>query len=198
MRSKKYNGGDQSGAALVEMAIALPLLILLIFSMVEFGLLFKEKLTIAAAATSAARTGATMGKRPDADFKILQALEAGLYGQVDTSVLISVDIFRAVPETGVKTSNFNSYVFDPSDPSCKWNPCPDPTVGKFEGWGLPSTWPPDDRLVSLLPGGGGLDVLGIEIVYHHTSVTNMIPGIDRDLTEFARVRLEPNVFGTGP
>lgn len=197
MRLSKHKRWRERGAALVEMAIVLPLLLVLVFGIVEYGLLFKEKLTIAAAATSAARTGATMGKRADADFKILQALEAGFYGQVDPSVLISVDIFRAVPETGVKTSDFNTYTFDPSDPSCKWDPCPDPTPGKFEGWGQPSTWPPADRQVTLSPGGGGLDVLGIEIVYHHSSVTNMIPGIERDLTELARVRLEPDVFGTG-
>jgi hypothetical protein len=49
-----------------------------------------------------------------------------------------------------------------------------------------------------LPSGGGLDVLGIEIIYHHSAVTNMIPGIERNLTELARIRLEPDVFGSDP
>lgn len=187
--------GDR-GAAMVEMAIILPLLVVLIFGIVEYGLLFKEKLTIASAATSSARTGATMGTRAEADFAILQALEAGLYDQVDTSVLISVDIFKAEPATGAKTTFVNTYTFDPSDPSCKWNPCPDPT--NFTGYGVPGNWPPADRITTLLPGGGGLDVLGIEIAYHHTAITSMIPGVERDLTELARVRLEPDVFGTGP
>jgi Flp pilus assembly protein TadG len=61
----------ERGAALVEMAMVLPLLVLLVFGIVEYGLLFKEKLTIAAAATSSARTGATMGARAEADFAIL-------------------------------------------------------------------------------------------------------------------------------
>lgn len=46
------------------MAIVLPLLF---FGIVEYGKLFREKLTIASAATSAARTGATMGTRAEAD-----------------------------------------------------------------------------------------------------------------------------------
>jgi hypothetical protein len=186
----------ERGAAMVEMAIVLPLLVLLVFGIVEYGLLFKEKLTIAAAATSSARTGATMGTRPEADFAILQALEAGLYDQVDTSILISVDIFKAEPTTGAKTTFINTYTYDPMDPSCKWSPCPDPT--NFTGYGSPGNWPPGARITTLLPSGGGLDVLGIEIIYHHSAVTDLIPGIERDLTEVARVRLEPDVFGTGP
>jgi len=46
------------------------------------------------------------------------------------------------------------------------------------------------------PAGGGLDVLGVEITYHHTAVSGLIPGVDRDLTERALVRLEPSTFGT--
>lgn len=188
----------ERGAALVEMAIVLPLLVLLVFGIIEYGLLFKEKLTIAAAATSSARTGATMGTRAEADFAILQALEAGLYDQVDTGVLISVDIFKAVPTTGVKTTFVNTYTYEPSNPACKWDPCPDPAPGNFEGYGVPGNWPPADRVTTLLPGGGGLDVLGIEVIYHHSAVTNLIPGVERDFAELARVRLEPDVFGTAP
>jgi hypothetical protein len=198
MKTQKQRLFGERGAAMVEMAIVLPLLVVLVFGIVEYGMLFKEKLTIAAAATSSARTGATMGTRAEADFAILQALEAGLYDQVDTSVLISVHIFKAVPETGVKTSFTNTYTFDDSDPSCKWDPCPDPTPGNFEGYGTPGNWPPADRITTLSPGGGGLDVLGIEIQYHHSAVTQLIPGIERDLSELARVRLEPDVFGSGP
>jgi hypothetical protein len=188
----------EGGAALVEMAIILPLLVLLVFGIIEYGLVFKEKLTIAAAAASSARTGATMGTRAEADFAILQALEAGLFDQVDTGVLISVDIFKATPSTGAKTTFMNTYTYEPSNPACKWDPCPDPTPGNFEGYGVPGNWPPADRITTLLPGGGGLDVLGIEIVYHHSAVTQLIPGIERDFTELARVRLEPDVFGTAP
>ena len=187
----------ERGAAIVEMAIVLPLLMVLVFGIVEYGLLFREKLTVAAAANSAARTGATMGTRAEADIAILRALEAGLFDQVDASVLIRVDIFLADPITGAKTLTLNRYAYDATD-SCKWVPCPDPDPGPAV-YGSPSTWgDPANRDTTLDPGGGGLDVLGVEIVYHHTSITNLIPGIDRDLTEMARVRLEPDVFGTGP
>jgi len=77
--------GRERGAVMVEMALVLPLLLLPIVGSFEFGLLFHERLNIA---SSAARTGATMGDRDEADYAILQALEAGLYEQVDTSVII--------------------------------------------------------------------------------------------------------------
>ncbi|MCB1247385.1 MAG: hypothetical protein KDB69_08970, partial [Acidimicrobiia bacterium] len=76
---------------------------------------------------------------------------------------------------------------------CRWTPCPDPADGSF-AYGGP--WIPSSRDTTLDPTGGGLDVLGIEVRYHHTAVTNLIPGVDRDLTERALIRLEPDVFGT--
>lgn len=189
----------EKGAALVEMAIVLPLLLILVFGIVEYGMLFRERLTIAAATSSAARTGATMGKRDAADFRMLQALEAGLYDQVDSDVLISVDIFRADPNTGAKISDdVNTYAFDPINfPSCHWNPCPDPTSGSYYGF-AGAGWIPSDRVTTLDAVGGGLDVLGIEVTYHHSDITGFIPGVDRDLVERALIRLEPDVFELAP
>ena len=185
----------EEGAALVEMAFVLPVLFLLIFGAVEFGMVFKERLTIASAASSAGRTGATMGTREEADIRILEALEAGLYDQVESSVIVTVEVFRAHPVTGVKTSDVNSYDYKPADPVCRWTPCPDPSVG---GWGYGGTWTPDTRDTSLDPGGGGLDVLGVEVTYHHTPITNLLTYLDRDFSERALVRLEPDTFGSGP
>lgn len=193
--SKNYRRDDERGAALVEMAFVLPVLFLLIFGAVEYGLMFKERLTIASAASSAGRTGATMGTREEADIRILEALEAGLYDQVDEAVLIEVKIFRA-DNNGGMTSDVNTYQYDPIVlPGCKWNPCPDPGVS---GWGFGGTWTPDLRDTELNPGGGGLDVLGVEITYHHNAVTNLFSTLDRNFAERALVRLEPDVFGTSP
>ncbi len=182
----------EDGATLVEMAFVLPVLILLIFGAVEFGLAFKERLTIASAANSAGRTGATMGDEDDADIRILEAIEVGLYDQVDIGVIVSVEIFKADPVTGINVGPSNFYLFDGTDPTCKWIPCPDPDHPTFAYGG---TWTPDTRDTELNPGGGGLDVLGVEITYHHSPVTNIIPYLERDFVERALVRLEPDIFG---
>lgn len=203
MRNKKTTAAPEGkhqrerGAVLVEMAFMLPVLVLLIFGSLEFGLIFKERLTIASAASSAARTGATMGTRAAADFRILEALEAGLYGQVDAGVLISVDIFKADPVTGAKDLGaYNRYVYVGGS-GCKWTPCPDPD--NFVAYGAPSLWgDPSNRDTSLDSGGAGLDVLGLEITYQHTAVTNILPALNRNFTERALVRLEPDVFTATP
>ena len=182
----------EDGATLVEMAFVLPVLILLIFGSVEFGLAFKERLTVASAANSAGRTGATMGDRAEADIRILEALEVGLYDQVDIGVIISVEIFKADPVTGVQVGPTNTYLFDGMDPTCKWIPCPDPAHPTFAYGGA---WTPDTRDTTLDPSGGGLDVLGVKVTYHHSPVTNMFSYLERDFVERALVRLEPDVFG---
>ena len=196
MRSILRRRSDERGAAMVELAFILPLFVLLIFGLIEFGLMFRERLTIASATSSAARTGATLGTEESADWRILQALEAGLYDQVDTSVLISVEIFKANPTTGAKAGPVDRYVYNPSL-GCKWDPCPDPASPPIVN-GNPATYPPSSRDTTLDPSGGGLDVLGIEVRYQHTTATNLIPFLNRTLSERALVRLEPDVFGTSP
>lgn len=189
------NVKNEDGASLVEMAFVLPLLILIIFGALEFGLAFKERLTIASAANSAGRTGATMGNRADADIRVLEAIEVGLYEQVDPTIIVRVRIFKADPNTGDNSGAYDEYAYDGSDPVCKWTPCPDPDVPGYSYGG--AGWPPADRDTTLDPGGGGLDVLGVEITYHHSPITNIIPMLETDYVERALVRLEPDVFGTG-
>lgn len=109
---------------------------------------------------------------------------------------MQVDIFKADPDTGAKTAAYDRYEYDGSDPLCKWNPCPDPDVPGFDYGG--DGWPPADRDTTLEPSGGGLDVLGVEVTYHHTPVTRILPFLDRDFVERALVRLEPDVFGDSP
>ncbi|MCP3999167.1 MAG: pilus assembly protein [bacterium] len=186
--------GNEEGATLVEMAFVLPVLVLLIFGSLEFGLAFKERLTIASAASSSARTGATMGKHADADIRILEAIEVGLYDQVDVGIIVSVEIFNADEVSGQNIGPSTIYLFNAGDPTCKWIPCPDPSHPSYS---VP-TWDPDSRDTTLEPGGGGLTVLGVEVIYHHTPVTNILTYLDRDFTERALVRLEPDVFGSGP
>lgn len=189
LERKLRRDGHERGAVMVEMAIVLPVLLVLVVGILEFGLLFHERLSVASAASSAARTGATMGIRDEADFAILQALEAGLYEQVDPAVIIRVDIFKADPISGAKTGSYDRYFYQPLATGCKWSPCPD-----LDEDGPLGTWVPSVRDTTLDESGGGLDVLGVEIIYHHSAISGMIPGIERDLTERALVRLEPGVI----
>ena len=85
----------ERGAVLVEMAIVVPILILLVFGMLEFGLAFKDKLTMAHAVNQATRNATVLGTDQRADFEILSAFEAGMVGAVSIDTVTHVDIFKA-------------------------------------------------------------------------------------------------------
>ena len=63
---KATNGKDsQDGAAAVEFAIVFPILIVLLFGMIEFGVMFYDKAVITNASREGARAGTTGVANPD-------------------------------------------------------------------------------------------------------------------------------------
>ena len=74
----------ERGAVAVEMAIVVPVLVLLAFGMLEFGLALKTKLTISQAVNQATRHATVLGTDDFADVEILDALTAGLSGELQT------------------------------------------------------------------------------------------------------------------
>ena len=72
IQNKKFYLKEQKGATLVEFAIIIPLLITLIFGIIEFGLLLYDKGIITHAAREGARVGVVfnVGTDPGADNRI--------------------------------------------------------------------------------------------------------------------------------
>lgn len=189
-----HRSHKERGAALVEFALITPLLFLLIFGMIEFGLAFRDRLTVSSAVSSAARIGSVLGTDGESDYATLQAVTAGLNGQLDPTNISEVYIYRSDTSGSFIAGDSNRYQYDPSDPACPWIPCPLPGAG-FEGYGAPSNWVPADRS-TVLPDP---DILGVRVVYQHDWITTIMPfmGTPATWTEDARVRLEPDLFG-GP
>ena len=186
--------GD-GGAALVEFALVATLLFTLLFGILEFGLMFRDRLTIANATQSAARVGASMGSAPEADITILRSLEQSLSTLPNSGVGIVryVDIFRAradgTPAGVCPGASCSRYVYVPGfSPTCDWSPCPeDPLVVRWTGR--------DDALPDL-------DVLGLQLGYAHNWVSGFLPMNDVTCAspgvncwiESALMRIEPQVF----
>jgi Flp pilus assembly protein TadG len=63
MLANIHTGRQNRGAALVEMVIVLPLLLLVVFGMIDFGLLIKDRVALNQAAREGARA-ASIGKTP--------------------------------------------------------------------------------------------------------------------------------------
>ncbi|MGD9798357.1 MAG: TadE/TadG family type IV pilus assembly protein, partial [Acidimicrobiia bacterium] len=60
MRSIRNRTRDEDGAAAVEFALILPVLVLLVFGIIEFGMAFKSSLTVTSATRSGARTASAL------------------------------------------------------------------------------------------------------------------------------------------
>ena len=73
---KRLRRRDQRGAAMVEFAIALPILVVLLAIVFDAGLGFNSARTSSSAARSAARVGALAGDDRLADFRVLDALRS--------------------------------------------------------------------------------------------------------------------------
>jgi len=186
---------DDRGSSLVEFAMVATLLFTLMFGIIEFGFVFRDRLTIANATQSAARVGAAMGSDPQADISILRSLEQSL-GTLPNSgigIVRYVDVFKAkadgTPDGGCPGANCTRYIYFPGfTATCDWSPCPEnPLIVNWQGR--------DDALPDL-------DVLGLNLGFAHNWLTDFLPLGDVTCvtpgvncwTERALMRIEPQVF----
>ena len=183
-----FRRGDR-GAVAVEMAIVVPVLVLLAFGMLEFGLAFTNKLAMSHAVNQATRHATVLGTDDYADIEILDALDAGLSGNV--GAIKHVLIFKANPSG-------TPLVWDRYTPidgtACGWDPCPDPGLGP-PIYGSPSDYEPCSRDIKI--GDGKVDTIGVQVAYTHTWITGVLGLPPQTWRETARARLEPDIFGTG-
>jgi len=165
---------------MVEFAIVAPLLLLLVMGMVEFGLAFKDRLTIASASREGARVGSSAGTDPSADYYVLLAVESALSGAIAKSDITEV----VVRKVGGGLSDSTTYQPDAS-PTCGWNPCP-----KFgDPYYTTPNWDPASRSVAI----SSLDKLEVVVRLNHTWVTGFVPGLTGTavFSEQTTMRLEP-------
>ena len=69
---------DQRGAAMVEFALILPLVLVLTFGLIDFGFAFADAAGIKSAGRSGARIGSALSKQPGQLQSIVAAVNAGL------------------------------------------------------------------------------------------------------------------------
>jgi hypothetical protein len=197
---------SERGTAIVEMAIVLPLLVLLVFGILEFGLVFRDRLAIANGTQSAGRVAAVLGNRVGSDMAVLEAIEQAL-GVTDStgSAVRHVQIWKsngsgqpisACRIPGAGGSSCNWYTFDSDDLSCKWDPCPDPTQDPISYGG---GYVPENRNVTY----GTSDVIGVTVLFSHHWITGVMPLGDITCSpigancwaDTAIFRIEPQTYG---
>jgi hypothetical protein len=80
-----------TGQALVEFAFVLPILLLLMVAIVDFGIIFYTQMTVTNAAWEGARAGATIVNSAQGDQEITGAVQAAAYGLDRTRLMIDID-----------------------------------------------------------------------------------------------------------
>lgn len=173
---------SDSGAAVVEMAIVSIVLFTLLFGIIEFGIAFSKRLTVANATESAARVGTGVAGTTDkADIIILNTLEGAINSGVAEDIIHEVWIYEANANgepVSLGTAT-NKYVYDTTNPNCTWSPCPDP-----DEMGAIPTWLPGDRRTSL-SNPQGLSVVGVRVFFKHTWITSFLGYDDLDCNDGA-------------
>ncbi|MEM7341428.1 MAG: TadE family protein [Actinomycetota bacterium] len=195
-RSSTPGGGtNERGAALIEAAFATPVFLLFVFGMLEFGLLYRDVLTINNATSQGARAASVGGQRPEADFLVLRSVEHGLAAmdidQIDVVVVFEAagpdDTVPAACLTSSQTNICNRY--EPPDFALEVEDSAGNDLGNFRcsTSAVDRFWCPNERETSI---SAGVEYVGVYLQGEHEFVTGLFGG-SRTLTETRILRLEP-------
>jgi hypothetical protein len=182
----------ERGATLVEFAIVLPVFLLILFAILEFGLGFNTQLTAYNTSRSAARVASAMGNEPEADFSVVRAAVK------DGDVAIVADlrrivVFRATssesdvpPQCTTSQVGFDDVcnVYLPADFA---DPIDEYGCGGSE---LDQFWCPSNRKVALSGSQGPPDYIGVWVEFRHDMLTGLFGG-QRTITDQTVMRIEP-------
>jgi hypothetical protein len=191
MRAQLTGRRRDRGAALLEMAIVMPVLFALLMAVAEFGMGWRDRLTVQSAVRSALRAASSMGDDPAADYQLLQSFRGAL-GSIPTANVERLVVYRSVAgdgavhppcRTGGSSNNWcNVYTgADLLAPATSFG-C---SASSRDRW-----WCPRDRSVDPTSAHGP-DYLGIEVVVRRDAVTGMFGRSATTIIDRAVVRLEP-------
>jgi len=80
-----------SGQSLVEFAFVLPILLLLMVSIIDFGILFYSQMAVSNAAWEGARAGATIIDPTQGDQEIIGAVHQAAFGLDISQLIVDID-----------------------------------------------------------------------------------------------------------
>lgn len=178
MRIQTHSSKER-GASLVEMAIVMPVLLLVLIGILELGIAFRDILGASQAAREGTRIAAFAGNDPDADCAVIQGLSPFLTTYIDK--LERVEIYRTNAAGQQVPTQTNIYTFTVGDPA----DCTD--------WNSIVTWPSTDRQTTV--GSQPLDIIGVRVKLEHDWITGFPPfsgSFDIDETDITR--MEPEAF----
>jgi Flp pilus assembly protein TadG len=179
---------SEGGAALVEAAIILPVVLLIVFGIIEWGLAFKDALTVSSATRAGVRTASAMPRQSNMAAQTKAAVEKAVAALPNGSIQ-QMWIYKADPSTGYPDggSSFSGcttcFVYS-------W----DTATQKFVSAGS-QTW----NYASQSACSGAVDSVGIYLKVNHALITGFF-GNNVVLKDHTVMNLEPvpSSSGCGP
>jgi hypothetical protein len=191
MRLPRKENGER-GASLLEFALVAPVLLLLTFGAFEYGMFFKDYLTVSNTTRAGARVGSAAGSSADADYQILQAVKAAATALPGGSNSIQqISIYRSTAAGGGPTSTCQTT-------SSAADRCNVYTAAAFAqplssfGCGagsIDAVWCPTTREDSQAVGP---DYIGVWVRTTHGFVTKLF-GPSKTITDHVVMRIEPKM-----
>jgi len=189
-REKRVSGAStEGGAALTEMALLLPILLLLVIGVFELGGAFKDYLTTSNAVRDGTRILSATGTEPTSDcVAVVKAAEAMSLG-TDLDDLVSIEIFEADDDGDPVPGSINTYTYSFGDPTVCTSTAPN-----CGSWNCVIQQDPSSR-TALVGSGVSPDLIGMRITYIHDWYTGF-PPFSGSITidEQTISRLEPEGF----
>ncbi|HSJ83344.1 MAG TPA: TadE family protein [Acidimicrobiia bacterium] len=175
---------------MVEFSLIFGLLLTIALGAFEYGMLFRDWLSVTIAAREGGRVAASAANYGDADCVILEAATGALQS-LESGGVLEVHIYRS-DETGSYPGTGSSLTrryspFQPGDPSLvaclgsEWN-----------AEHLGSNWDPNDRV-----SAAGIHWIGVRIEFQHEWFTNFLWWSGTvDFSDEAVFRMEPPAPGS--
>ncbi len=190
--------GDR-GAALTEFVLIVPLLVLIMAGVLEFGMAWRDSMTVSNALRSGARVGSNAGRERSADYDILKSIEAAMREIPDTARVQRIVVYKA--NTSSSSPSASCMAGTPSSSST--NPCNVYTgadmsrpASDFSGTTSCGSTAPDRFWCPVSRQNQqalGADYLGVWMQVQYNYITHVFPGTGLTIKDRAIMRLEPRL-----
>lgn len=191
---RRRRGRPDDGAVLVEAAFVLPVFLLLIFGVIEWGLFFAGSATTTSSAREGSRYGsanfAVSANKQTAADAIKDLVQKDLTALTGQDKPVRLFIYKADPNGRPNTGNFASCTAD-----CyryNWNGSAFVLDPGSPGWSSPSACL--TVIVNNVVTHPPLDTIGVYVEVTHTYVSGFltsIVGATTTISEHATTRIEP-------
>ncbi len=172
---------------MAEAAIVTPLLLMLLFGIIEFGFLYKDTLTLANSSRAGARMASAATTDPSADWFVLQAVKgaSGSLTQVQRIIVYKASSANGAVPAGCLVGAVPGVcnVYNQTDLAV------DQPTFLSAGYTKKNSWASSTRITSI-SSPSGPDYLGVYVTAQHNSAfTIIVPS--RVIHDAVVMRLEP-------